>query len=80
MAKRLKKNHALLQFMFHHKAIRPYLYTTNQLERVMKEVGRRTKVLEVFCGPKSVMKLLHLVLVELNGRLFTRRLKGFAKI
>jgi len=53
VAKWLRKSYALLEFMSHPKAIQPYLYTTNQLERLMKEVKRRTKVVEVFCGPEA---------------------------
>ena len=44
------KAYALLAFLRHPKPIRRYLYTTNQLERLAKEVKRRTKVAEVFCG------------------------------
>ena len=42
------------------------LYTTNQLERVMKEVKRRTKVVNVFGDGTAVEKLLYLVFVRLN--------------
>jgi len=42
--------YALLAFLRHPRPIRRYLYTRNQLERVTKEVKRRTKVVEVFCG------------------------------
>lgn len=38
------KAYALLAFLQHPKPIRRYLYTTNQLERLTKEVKRRTKV------------------------------------
>ncbi len=36
VAKWLDKNHALLEFLNHPKGIRAYLYTTNQLERLIK--------------------------------------------
>ena len=42
VAKWLDKSHALLEFLNHPKAIRSYLYTTNQLERLIKELKRRT--------------------------------------
>ncbi len=64
VAKWLDKSHALLEFLTHPKAIRAYLYTTNQLERLIKELKRRTKVVEVFCGPKALEKLVYLVLVQ----------------
>ena len=74
------KAYALLAFLWHPKPIRRYLYTTNQLERLAKEVKRRTKVMEVFCGEEAVEKLLCLVLSGLNERLGTRRLRGFAEV
>jgi len=70
----------LLSFLGHPKEIRRYLYTTNQLERLAKEVKRRTKVVEVFCGEEAVEKLLYLVLAEMNERLGGRRLGGFAEL
>ena len=46
----------------------------------MKEVKRRVKVVEIFCGPEAVEKLLYLVLEEKNQTALRWRLKGFAKI
>ncbi|MBC7109203.1 MAG: IS256 family transposase, partial [Methanomassiliicoccales archaeon] len=60
------KAYALLAFLRYPKPIRRYLYTTNQLERLAKEVKRRTKVVEVFCGEEAVEKLLYLVLSHLD--------------
>jgi transposase-like protein len=56
------KAYALLAFLRHPKPIRRYLYTTNLLERLAKEVKRRTKVVEVFCdgrccGEPSILGL-----------------------
>jgi len=56
------KAYALLAFLRHPKPIRRYPYTTNLLERLAKEVKRRTKVVEVFCDEGSVENLLYLVL------------------
>ncbi|MGB9861886.1 MAG: transposase, partial [Candidatus Bipolaricaulaceae bacterium] len=67
-----------LAFLRHPKPIRRYLYTMNHLERLGKEVKRRTKVVEVFCGEGAVEKLLYLVLFGLNERL-ERGLGGFAE-
>lgn len=75
-----RKAQELLVFLRHPREIRRYLYTTNQLERLTKEVKRRTKVVEVFCGEEAVEKLLYLVLSEVNERLRNRRLRGFAEI
>mgnify|MGYP000107575360 CR=1 FL=1 len=74
------KAYALLAFLRHPKPIRRYLYTTNQLERLAKEVKRRTKVVEVFCSEEAAEKLLYLVLSELDEAWGTRRLRGFAEI
>ena len=57
------KAYALLAFLRHPRPVRRYLYTTNQLERLAKEIKRRTKVVEVFCGEGAVEKLLYLVLI-----------------
>ena len=70
---------ALPEFLNHPKGIRAYLYTTNQLERLIKELKRRTKVVEIFCGPEALEKLVYLVLVQENERLLGRRLRGFAE-
>ncbi len=80
VAKWVEKSYALLEFLEHPKPIRPYLYTTNQLERLIKELKRRTKVVEVFCGPEALEKLVYLVLVQENERLLGRRLRGFAEM
>jgi len=56
------KAHVLLAFLPHPKPIRRYLSTTSPLERLAKEVKRRTKVMEVFCGESDVEKLLYPVL------------------
>jgi transposase-like protein len=41
-------------------------HTTNFLERLAKEVKRRTKVVEVFCGEGAMENLLYLVLSQLD--------------
>ncbi|MEJ5301503.1 MAG: transposase [Thermodesulforhabdaceae bacterium] len=41
-------------------------YTTNQLERLMKEIKRRTRVIEVFPEPEAVYKVIYLVLSEMK--------------
>uniref|UniRef100_UPI0009D6BE89 transposase n=1 Tax=Thermodesulfobacterium geofontis TaxID=1295609 RepID=UPI0009D6BE89 len=56
------------------------MYTTNQLERLAKEIKRRIKVIEVFSDEVSVERLLYLILKEMNERLNSRRLRGFNEI
>jgi transposase-like protein len=74
------KAYALLAFLRHPQPLRRYLSTTNQLERLAKEVKRRTKVVEVFCREEAAEKLLYLVLSELDQAWGARRLRGFAEI
>jgi len=58
----------------------PLLYITNQSGRLAKEIKRRTKVVEVFCGKGAVVKLLYLVLSQLDEARGARRLRGFVEI
>jgi transposase-like protein len=74
------KAYALLAFLRHPKPIRRYLYTTDQLERLAKEVKRRPKFVEVFCGEGAVAKLLYLVLSHLDEAWGARRFREFAEI
>jgi len=62
------------------KEIRQFIYTTNQLERLVKEIKRRIKVIEVFPDEGSAERLLYLILKELNERLNSKRLRGFNEI
>ena len=71
------KAYALLTFLRYPKEIRQFIYTTNQLERLAKEIKRRIKVIEVFPDEGSVERLLYLILREVNERLNSRRLRGF---
>ena len=48
------KAYALLAFLCPPRPVRRYLCTTNQLEQLAKEVKRRTKVVEAFCGESVV--------------------------
>jgi transposase-like protein len=74
------KAYALLTFLRYPKEIRQFIYTTNQLERLAKEIKRRIKVIEVFPDEGSVERLLYLLLKELNERLNSRKLRGFKEI
>jgi len=62
------------------KEIRQFIYTTNQLERLAKEIKRRIKVIEVFPDEGSVERLLYLLLKELNERLKVRKLGGLRRL
>ena len=43
-----RKSVCLINFLRYPKEIRQFIYTTNQLERLAKEIKRRIKVIEVF--------------------------------
>jgi putative transposase len=60
------KAYALLACLRHPGPVRRYLYTTNQLERLAKEIKRRAKVVEVLRGEGAVEKLLYVVLSQLD--------------
>jgi len=70
----------LLVFLEYPEPIRSYIYTTNQLERLIKEVKRRAKVIEVFCEPGALQKVVYLVLRGLEERYRSRRLRGFEEL
>mgnify|MGYP000091241179 CR=1 FL=1 len=70
----------LLVFLEYPEPIRSYIYTTNQLERLIKEVKRRAKVIEVFCEPGALRKVVYLVLRGLEERYPSRKLRGFEEL
>jgi len=55
-------------------------FTPRTSWRMTAELKRRTKVVEVFCGPEALEKLVYLVLAQENERLLGRRLRGFAEM
>ncbi len=57
--------------------VRRFIYTTNQLERLFKEVKRRLKVMEMLPEEENADKILFLVFYELNERISKKRLPGF---
>ncbi|MBN2025990.1 MAG: transposase, partial [Actinobacteria bacterium] len=58
-------------------SVRPYIYTTNQLERINKEIKRRTKTIEAFSSEESLISVLYLILKFEDEKLQQRRLRGF---
>jgi len=53
------------------------IYTTNQLERLFKEVKRRLKVMEVLPEEENAEKILYIIFRDLNERYQRRKLRGF---
>ncbi|NOX45199.1 MAG: hypothetical protein GXO72_05665 [Caldiserica bacterium] len=75
-----EKSYALLGFLDHPKEIHSYIYPTHQLERLMKEVKRRVKVVEIYCGPEAVEKsYAWWCCRKRTGLRYRWRLKKFAK-
>lgn len=68
----------LMSYLRYPEEIRKYIYSTNSLERFIKEVKRRTKVIEVFPNPGATAKVLYLVSSEMNERYQRRTLNGFS--
>ncbi|MBC7247331.1 MAG: IS256 family transposase [Actinobacteria bacterium] len=67
----------LTAFMKYPEQVRPYIYTTNQLERINKEIKRRCKTIEAFSSEESLVSVLYLILKFENEKLQQRRLRGF---
>jgi len=59
--------------------LRKYIYTINPLERFIKEVKRRTKVIEVFPTELSVDKVVYLVVEEMNASYEERKVQNFER-
>ena len=62
----------LITYLRYPEEIRWLIYTTNPLERFIKEVKRRSKVIEVFPAPDTCSKVVYLVAREMNDR-YSRR-------
>ena len=69
----------LLTFLDYPDEIRPSIYTTNWLERAIKEMRRRTKTQESLPSPKAAEKVLYLRSEERNDSWKNRRMRGFKK-
>lgn len=67
----------LITYLSYPEELRPSIYTNNILERFIKEVKRRTKVIEVFPHPDATGKVLYLVASEMNERYKRRLLKNW---
>ncbi len=70
----------LITYLSYPEELRASIYTTNILERFIKEVKRRTKVIEVFPHPDATGKILYLVASEINERYKRRLLKNWDTI
>ena len=67
----------LFTFMKFPLQIRSLIYTTNQLERLHKEIKRRLKVMEILPEEEKAEKILYLVIAQLNEVYKERKLRNF---
>jgi len=65
----------LMTYLKYPSLMRPYIYTTNPLERFHKELKRCTKVIEFFYNKKALEKIVFLVILEMNESYSARRKK-----
>jgi putative transposase len=70
----------LVTYLSYPEELRPSIYTTNILERFIKEVKRRTKVIEIFPCPDATGKVMYLVASEMNERYKRRSLRNWDRI
>ncbi|CDQ19649.1 IS256 family transposase [Halobacillus karajensis] len=68
---------ALTAFMAYPSSIRPMIYTTNIIERTMKEFKKRLKTMNSLPSEQAVEKVIYLVSDECNTKWATRKLRGF---
>ena len=74
-----KKLDNLLTFLDFPVGIRRFIYTTNQLERLNKEIKRRTKIIESFSTEASLEKILYFILKEEADKYSRRKMPNFSK-
>ena len=67
----------LMRFYRFPYGVRRFTYTTNQLERLFKEVKRRLKVIEMLPEEENADKILFLIFYELNERISKGKPSGF---
>lgn len=58
----------LLTFLDYPKVIQPMIYTTNTIERTIKEVKKRTKTMNSLPSEKAVEKIIYLVAKDYNEK------------
>ena len=67
----------LITFMNSLPKIRSYVYTTNVLERLIKEMKRRLKIMEMLKTPQSSERFLYFILEKVNEKYLNRKLKNW---
>lgn len=67
----------LLTFFKYPKDIQAAIYTTNWIERTIKEIRKRLRPTNSLPNEKAAEKLIYLKVIDYNAKWSTRRMKGF---
>lgn len=62
-----------IQYMEHPQLIRPYIRSTNSLERLNQEVRRRERVIRIFPNTQSAFRLVGAVLLHYQQTVYSKR-------
>ena len=68
----------LLTFLDYPSSLQRVIYTTNIIERTMKEIKKRTKTMNSLPSEKATEKVVYLQVTDYNERWGERKLRGFA--
>jgi len=68
----------LLTFMKYPTSIRSVIYTTNAIERTIKDIRKRLKTMNSLTSIEAAEKITFLTVQDLNEKWSTRKLKGFS--
>ncbi|WP_269411063.1 IS256 family transposase [Lentibacillus daqui] len=68
----------LLTFLDYPSSIQRVIYTTNIIERTMKEIKKRTKTMNSLPSEQATEKIVYLQVTDYNERWGERKLRGFA--
>lgn len=70
---------ALLTFMDYPNSIRSVIYTTNVIERTIKEIRKRLKPMNSLSSLEAAEKVIYLIIQGFNEKWKERKLKGFSE-
>ena len=72
-----KEFELFITFLKFPEPIRKFIYTTNSLERTIKEIKRRLKIMEILHSHESAEKILFIIIKELNEKRIKHKLPHF---
>lgn len=72
-----EERNELLTFFKYPTSIQPAIYTTNWIERTIKEIRKRLRPTNSLPNEKAAEKLIYLKVIDYNAKWSTRRMKGF---